>query len=335
MSLDDPLTVLYKEVNGSKITTDIYLPSTSSASPQKYPVVIDIHGGAFMLGHSRMVSLPQVKDCLDRGWIVLVPNHRLCPGVNILEGPMQDIRDLLTWIHDGHLNKVLCGHETYSADIDNIAAFGTSSGGTLALGLGFNIPRPVKAILSLYGAVHFTDPFWKTPLSHVASKLPSNLDPAFLSQIYQEIPIPTDSSVSLEGQSEARGSKGPDFSRPRDAFAFTQIANGTVMDAIYPDGKTTDPDMERIDPVKNVSAEFPPTWIVHGLEDTMVPIGLSRELYGRLREAGVQCGMTEVPGEEHTFMMLMKVGSRTWWLQREGFDFLEGIIGKGPQTALN
>jgi hypothetical protein len=45
--------------------------------------------------------------------------------------------------------------------------------------------------------------------------------------------------------------------------------------------------------------------------------------------------MTEVPGEEHTFAMLMKVGSRTWWLQREGFDFLEGIIGEGPQTAPN
>lgn len=38
MSLDNPLTVLYKEVDGSKITTDLYLPSTTSASPQKYPV---------------------------------------------------------------------------------------------------------------------------------------------------------------------------------------------------------------------------------------------------------------------------------------------------------
>src|SRR3954466_15628932 len=86
--------------------------NTNIRTPTKIKVVIDIHGGAFMLGHSRMVSLPQVKDCLDRGWIVLVPNHRLCPGVNILEGPMQDIRDLLTWIHDGHLNKVLCSHGT-------------------------------------------------------------------------------------------------------------------------------------------------------------------------------------------------------------------------------
>lgn len=33
-----PLTVLYKEANGSKITTDIYLPASSEKQKQKYPV---------------------------------------------------------------------------------------------------------------------------------------------------------------------------------------------------------------------------------------------------------------------------------------------------------
>jgi hypothetical protein len=37
MSLDNPLTVLYKEVNGSKITTDIYLPA-AVLDQRKYPV---------------------------------------------------------------------------------------------------------------------------------------------------------------------------------------------------------------------------------------------------------------------------------------------------------
>lgn len=37
MSLDHPITVLYKEANGSKISTDIYLPSESD-TPRKYPV---------------------------------------------------------------------------------------------------------------------------------------------------------------------------------------------------------------------------------------------------------------------------------------------------------
>lgn len=98
-------------------------------------VVIDIHGGAFMLGHSGMVSIPQINDCLERGWIVLVPNHRLCPGVNILNGPMQDIRDLLSWVYDGHLNTYLAEQGSHRADLENVAAFGTSSGGHLALSL--------------------------------------------------------------------------------------------------------------------------------------------------------------------------------------------------------
>lgn len=106
--------------------------------------MIDIHGGAFMLGHSRMVSFPQVNDCLERGWIVLVPNHRLCPGVNLLDGPMQDIRDLLSWIHDGHLDTVLSQHGPYRADLDNVAALGTSSGGTLALSLVCS-PSPARS----------------------------------------------------------------------------------------------------------------------------------------------------------------------------------------------
>lgn len=88
-----------------------------------------------MLGHSRMISLPQVNDCLNRGWIVLAPNHRLCPGVNLLDGPMRDIRDLLSWIYEGHLDEYLSSQGNWRADLGNVAAFGTSSGGHLALSL--------------------------------------------------------------------------------------------------------------------------------------------------------------------------------------------------------
>lgn len=88
-----------------------------------------------MLGSSKMVNRHQVQDCLNRGWIVLAPNHRLCPQVNLLEGPIQDCRDLLAWVYDGGLEREI--NETAQSrvipDIDRIFAFGTSSGGTLAL----------------------------------------------------------------------------------------------------------------------------------------------------------------------------------------------------------
>ncbi|RHZ43595.1 uncharacterized protein CDV56_100021, partial [Aspergillus thermomutatus] len=189
---------------------------------------------------------------------------------------------------------------------------------------GFDVPRPARAILTFYGAVHFAHPFWTQPLPHVRAKLPP-LDESFINRVYEQTPVPTSSAVSLEGQSEAGLSKGPDFSRPRDAFAFTQIADGRVLEACYPGHGG---DFGAIDPVENVREGFPPTWIVHGAADRMVPIEVSRVLLERLREKGVECGMTEVPGEDHTFAMGMQVGSRTWELQREGFDFLERVIAR-------
>ncbi|GES57758.1 alpha/beta-hydrolase [Aspergillus terreus] len=356
MASTTPLTVQYKEVNGSKITTDIYLPPVSPESTS-YPVcacpftsscwailthiVINIHGGAFMLGHSRMVSMPQIDDCLARRWIVVAPNHRLCPQVNILDGPIADCRDLLQWIYSGQLDAYLQSqNKPHRVDHQRVMAFGTSSGGTLALSLvhpsphstierksryslqeqGYDVPQPPAAILDFYGPVHFTDPFWTSPLPHIKSKLPPFAD-SFLQRIYAEHPVPTSSAISLEGQSERSSGAAPDFTRPRDAFAFTQIANGTVLAACFP-GR----DVREIDPVERVGSTFPPTFIVHGAEDRMVPVRLSWRLLEVLRGCGVRCGMVEVPGEDHTFAMGMEVGSRTWEVQRRGFDFLEEVI---------
>lgn len=152
---------VYKVVDEQEIDVDVYLPQSETAKGSaRYPVseffvvhllfnarlwivflisslVIDIHGGAFMLGSSDMVNKDQIQDCLNRGWIVLVPNHRLCPQVDLLDGPMRDCRDLLAWVYDGGLQDAVSSETniSYSLDLDHVFAFGTSSGGTLALSL--------------------------------------------------------------------------------------------------------------------------------------------------------------------------------------------------------
>ncbi|KAF4343805.1 hypothetical protein FBEOM_2239 [Fusarium beomiforme] len=307
---------VYKQLGEREIDVDVYLPHVSDASA-KCPVVINIHGGAFMLGSSKMVNKDQVSDCLSRGWIVLAPNHRLCPQVNLLEGPMQDCRDLLAWVHDGGLGKAL--HEntgsTLVPDLYHVFAFGTSSGGHLALGLGFGVPRPVTGIYDMYGPCNFADDFWTTKLPNM--KLPPGLTDTFINKVFEEDPVPITGGVSLEGQATGP----PDFSDPRQAYTLTQLANGTVLDAIFPLK-----DWSKVDPVLNVSSSFPPTFIVHGAADTKVPIHLSRKLFSVLKEKGIKCDMVEVPGEEHTFAAKMEVGSETWKLQRQGFEFLESLI---------
>ncbi|KAK9417294.1 putative Peptidase S9 prolyl oligopeptidase catalytic domain-containing protein [Seiridium unicorne] len=319
MSKTSSNRLVYKVLDGQEIDVEAYLPLPSDKTQDAgHPVIIDIHGGAFMLGASGMVNKDQVEDCLSRGWIVLVPNHRLCPQVDLLEGPMRDCRDLLAWIYDGGLRKELTAlkKNEYKVDLDHVFAFGTSSGGTLALSLGFDVPRPVAGIFDMYGPCNFADPFWTSPLPHMKSRLPPLADD-FISKIFDEKPVPIVGGVSLEGQATG----GPNFKDPRVAFAMTQISNGTVMDAIFPSKL-----WQKVDPLLNLSAKFPPTYIVHGQADTMVPLNLSKDLYAALKKEGIKCGMTEVPDEEHTFAGKMKVGSRTWDLQREGFDFLESLI---------
>lgn len=169
----------------------------------------------------------------------------------------------------------------------------------------------------MYGPCCFSDPSWTAELAPLAARLPKDLTDDFLRQVYDEKPIPLLGGVSLEGQAQGP----PDFTDPRQAFALSHIAKGKVLEAVCPSGE-----YEKVDPILNISASFPPTFIVHGAADTMVPVSLSRKLFASLKGAGVRSGIVEVPDEEHTFAAKMKVGSPTWNLQRQGFDFLQSLI---------
>lgn len=138
-SLVPSLRVPYKILAGVPIPTDVYLPIASASqrsSSEARPVLIMIHGGAFMLGHAGMNNKDQIEDSLNRGWIVLAIEHRLCPGVDILEGPMTDVRDALAWVQKGELSRVLHAEMEGNApkvDDERVMLMGTSSGGHMAL----------------------------------------------------------------------------------------------------------------------------------------------------------------------------------------------------------
>lgn len=182
---------------------------------------------------------------------------------------------------------------------------------------GFGVPKRVAAVLDFYGATHFDDEFWSSPLT---TEEAPDVEESFINLVYQEKPVATRGGVSLEGQAPKDGAPAL---TPRAAFAFTHIANGTLMDACFPSK-----DFKRVDAVMNIDDNFPPTCIVHGTADTKVPMRLSKELSQRLRRAGVPHEFIEVPGEEHTFAGQMKKASKTWEIQRKAFDWLEDVVSR-------
>jgi hypothetical protein len=97
----------------------------------------------------------------------------------------------------------------------------------------------------MYGPSNFADDFWTTRLEGM--KLPPGLKDSFINKVFDEDPVPITGGVSLEGQATGP----PDFSDPRQAYALTQLANGTVLDAIFPSK-----DWSKVDPALNVDSSF-------------------------------------------------------------------------------
>lgn len=131
------LRVPYKEVDGTEIPTDVYLPLRKATGDNALaPVLIVCHGGGFIVGWSRMNNEDTIEDCLERGWIVLSIEYRLCPGVDLLEGPMTDARDVLRWVQTGGLATALeKASISIRPDPERVMAMGASAGGHLALSM--------------------------------------------------------------------------------------------------------------------------------------------------------------------------------------------------------
>jgi acetyl esterase/lipase len=270
-----------------------------------------------MLGHAGINSKDQIQDCVERGWIVLAIEHRLCPGVNIYDGPMTDVRDALSWAQNGGLAQALKENgKNVDVDAERVMVMGTSSGGHLALSTAWNSTKPPLAILDFYGAKCFSDPFWTKEMPDMPKPFYDPLTEEDTNAVLAEKTVFI-GGMSLEGQASDPSHPNP---KQRQGFAMHQIATGKVINTIwpsYPNG------LEKIDPIMNVSEDWPPVAIVHGTADTTIPMRLSKEFEALLKEKGVKTAFFEVEGEPHTFVGKMKKGSKTWDTQRKGFDWLE------------
>jgi acetyl esterase/lipase len=58
---------------------------------------------------------------------------------------------------------------------------------------------------------------------------------------------------------------------------------------------------KQVSPTHHVHPGLPPTFIVHGVEDSLVPISDSREFCARMTEAGNRCELSEYEGVGHGF----------------------------------
>lgn len=136
---------------------DIYRPSGGCSNA---PVLLQIHGGGWVLGNKHEQALPLVYHLAARGWVVVTPNYRLSPKARFPDH-LVDCKRAFAWVRHGV--------EPYGGDPSFIAVTGGSAGGhlTALMGLTANDPRlqpgfeqvdtRAAACVPFYGVYDFTD----------------------------------------------------------------------------------------------------------------------------------------------------------------------------------
>jgi acetyl esterase/lipase len=91
--------------------------------PEAGPVLVYIHGGAWVIGDKREQGIPMLHELAERGWVCVAINYRLSPKATWPDH-IVDCKQALAWVRD-HI-------ADYGGDPSFLAVSGGSAGGHLA-----------------------------------------------------------------------------------------------------------------------------------------------------------------------------------------------------------
>jgi acetyl esterase/lipase len=213
----------------------------------KAPVLLQVPGGAWMVGSKRQQAYPLMSHLAELGWVCVAINYRLSPR-STWPDQIVDVKRALAWTKE-HIAE-------YGGDPEWVAITGGSAGGHLSAlaALTANDPQfqpgfedadtSVRAAVPFYGLYDFTrndaiHPLMAPTLSKYVFKL-----------------------------------RRPDI---LDAFRAAS-------------------------PITYVSPDAPPFFVLHGTNDSLIPVEQGRAFSTRLREVSHQpVAYAELPFAQHAF----------------------------------
>ena len=100
----------------------------------------------------------QIQFLLDNRILPVSLDYRLCPEINLIDGPITDVRDALFWAQQELPS--ITSSQGYVIDPDRIVMIGWSTGGYLAMSTAWSSleagQTPPRAILSFYSPTDIT-----------------------------------------------------------------------------------------------------------------------------------------------------------------------------------
>jgi acetyl esterase/lipase len=211
------------------------------------PVLLQVPGGAWMVGGKRQQAYPLMSHLAELGWVCVAINYRLSPR-STWPHHIVDVKRALAWVKE-HIAE-------YGGDPDWVAITGGSAGGHLSAlaALTPNDPQfqpgfedadtSVRAAVPFYGLYDFTR-----------------------NEAIHSLMAPTLSKYVFK------------LRRPEIEEAFRAAS-----------------------PITYVSPDAPPFFVLHGTNDSLIPVEQARAFSKRLREVSRQpVAYAEMPFAQHAF----------------------------------
>ncbi|MBL9200799.1 MAG: alpha/beta hydrolase [Opitutaceae bacterium] len=270
-------TFTFKRVGPLEIKADVWRPAAAHRGPR--PVAVCLHGGSLInSGREKFATHPFTPAFLGAGWVVVSLDYRLAPESK-LAAIVADVEDGFRWVREE-------GPRLFAADPARTVAVGSSAGGYLALVTGHRVsPRPLAIIAEMsYGDLIGE---WQRRVSiHPPHHADSNLSEA---DAWRQVAGPP-----IANARERQGDGGAFNDFIRRTAAWPRAISGW-------DPRTEAERYEPYLPLRNVSASFPPTFLLHGAADTDVPPEQPRAMAAEFARHGVEHRLVLVPGAEHGF----------------------------------
>jgi acetyl esterase/lipase len=271
--------VIYGRKFGMALTMDVFTPDRNANGAG----LIVVASGAWVSTHDWVETLrPKVVQAfLNRGYTMFIVVHGSTPKFTIPE-ILQDLARSVRFIRSRAAE--------FGIDPDRIGILGFSSGGHLSL---------MQAMAGDLG-----DPNAQDPIDRVSSRV-------------QAVACGAPPSDFLNYGKPGENALGRGILRGfRQAFDFHEVDKEENAFMRITDEQKLLEIGRQISPVYHVSADDPPTFIIHGDADTAVPIQQSEQLVAKLREVGVPAELWVRKGAGHFW----RDPENDWPKQADWFD---------------
>jgi acetyl esterase/lipase len=239
----------YGRRNHLDIWRRVDLPADAGA-----PVLLQIHGGAWVMGQKLGQAHPLMAHLAERGWVCVTINYRLSPR-STWPDHIVDVKRAIAWV-----KATIVDH---GGDPGFVAVTGGSAGGHLA------------SLAALTPGLADYQPGFEDADTRVHAAVP----------FYGVYDFAGGSSRAHRGLQRLLARRVLKTS-PDDDRANWELAS----------------------PVSHVGPDAPPFFVLHGTNDTVVPVEAAREFTARLRAvASRPVVYAELPRAQHAFDVLPSI----------------------------